>query len=165
MGDLDRLTRLVLQRQAAMTLFARQWLDAASAEDAVQEALTALLMQRQPPDDPVAWMFRAVRNAAIDSARSAFRRKRREQAVAAERGEWFETRPGSAIDAENAEKALRGLSAEHRQIVVLRIWGELNFSQIAEVVGLGVSTVHERYSSALAQMRSELEKPCRNPTD
>jgi len=165
MGDLDRLTRLVLQRQAAMTLFARQWLDAASAEDAVQEALTALLMQRQPPGDPVAWMFRAVRNAAIDSARSASRRKRREQAVAAERCEWFETRPGSAIDAESAEKALRGLSAEHRQIVVLRIWGELNFTQIAKVVGLGVSTVHDRYSSALSQMRNELEKPCRNRID
>jgi RNA polymerase sigma factor (sigma-70 family) len=165
MGDLNRLTRIVLQRQPALTLYARQWIDGASAEDAVQEALTALLMQHQMPDDPIAWMFRAVRNAAIDAARSGSRRKRREQAVAMARGEWFESRPDSAIDAETAEQALRGLSAEHRQVVVLRIWGALNFSQIAEIVGLGVSTVHERYSTALEQMRISLEKPCRNPTD
>jgi RNA polymerase sigma factor (sigma-70 family) len=165
MGDLNRLTQSVLHRQPAMALYARQWLDAASAEDAVQEALTALLMQRHTPDDPIAWMFRAVRNAAIDSARSLSRRRRREQAVASARCEWFEARPDSAIDAEIAELALRELPAEHRQIVVLRIWGELNFTQIAGIVGLGVSTVHERYSSALEQMRNILEKPCKNPTD
>jgi len=161
MGDLTRLTRLVLPRQPALTLYARQWLDAASAEDAVQEALTALLTQRMTPNDPIAWMFRAVRNAAIDAARSTSRRKRREQAVATDRSEWFESRPDSAIDAETAEHALRGLSAEHRQIVVLRIWGELNFTQIAEIVSLGVSTVHERYSTALKQMRIALENPCK----
>src|SRR5580704_6415506 len=102
MCDLNRLTQLVLQRQPAMALYARQWLDAASAEDAVQEALTALLMQRHTPDDPTAWMFRAVRNAAIDSARSASRRKQREQTVATARCEWFEAQPDSAIDAEAA---------------------------------------------------------------
>jgi RNA polymerase sigma factor (sigma-70 family) len=165
MGDLNRLTRLVLQRQSALTLYARQWLDAASAEDAVQEALTSLLLQRTAPTDPIAWMFRAVRNAAIDVARSASRRKRREQAVATDRSEWFESHPDSAIDAETAEHALRALSAEHRQIVVLRIWGELNFTQIAELVNLGVSTVHDRYSKALKQMRITLEKPCKTSTD
>ena len=165
MDDLDRLTRTVLQRQPAMTLYARQWLDAASAEDAVQEALTALLMQRNTPDDPIAWMFRAVRNTAIDSARSLSRRKRREQSVASARCERFDTPPDSKINAQIAEQTLLGLPAEHRQIVVLRIWGELNFTQIAGIVGSGVSTVHERYSSALEQMRIVLEKPCKNPMD
>lgn len=158
MDDLESLTRKVLQRQAAMVLYARQWLDAASAEDAVQEALTALLMQRQRPDDPVAWMFRAVRNAAIDCARSKSRRLRREQTVAKTRAEWFESRPDSAIDAETAERAIRGLAEEQRQIVILRIWGELNFAQIAPIVGLSVSTVHNRYSAALTLMRTTLEK-------
>ena len=71
MGEHDRLAQLVMQRLAALTLFARQWLDAASAEDVVQETLTTLLMQRKSPDDPVAWMFRAVRNAAIDHCRTS----------------------------------------------------------------------------------------------
>jgi RNA polymerase sigma factor (sigma-70 family) len=158
MDDLDSLTRQVLARQAAMALYARQWLDAAAAEDAVQEALTALLMQTRKPDDPVAWMFRAVRNAAIDSARALSRRRRRENLVATSKGEWFESDPDSAIDVESAQQALRQLSLESRQIVVLRIWGELNFTQIAPILGLSVSTVHGRYGAALTEMRKALEK-------
>jgi RNA polymerase sigma factor (sigma-70 family) len=165
MGDFSRLAQTILSRQPALMLYARQWADAGSAEDAVQEAFIALMAQRQMPNDPIAWMFRAVRNAAIDAARSASRRKRREQIVAASRGEWFESRSDSAIDAQTAEQTLRGLSAEHRQIVVLRIWGELNFTQIAEIVDLSVSAVYERYTTALQQMRTALEKPCRNMND
>src|SRR5256885_68978 len=109
MGDLDRLTHTVLERAAGLALYARQWHDAASADDVVQEALSALLTQRTTPNDPVAWMFRAVRNAAIDEARSASRRRRREQAVAGRRRESFESRPDSTIDARAAEAALAQL--------------------------------------------------------
>ena len=160
--ELDRLAQLVVERSAALALYARQWVDAAWAEDVVQEALTALLAERRPPGDPVAWMYRAVRNAAIDYARAASRRRQREQIVAQERREWFESRQDSLIDAKTAERALRNLSAESREIVVLRIWGDLGLQQIAKIVQASVSTVHERLQDALAQMRCALEEPCRN---
>src|SRR4051812_18133252 len=99
MSDPSQLVRLVADRGPGLALYARQWLDAASAEDVVQEALTALLTQRPPPDDPVAWIHRAVRNAAIDHTRSASRRRRREETVAGSRSEWFEPTPDSLIDA------------------------------------------------------------------
>ena len=165
MSELDELAQMVVSRASGLALYARQWLDATSAEDVVQEALTALLSQRRTPDDPIAWMYRAVRNAAIDHARSASRRRRREQSVAATRDEWFEARADSLIDARAAERALRGLTADDRQIVVLRLWNDLNFSQIAEVVQLSVSTVHKRYVSALAGLRKQLEKPCKSKMD
>src|SRR5688572_32641492 len=94
-SDLDRLARMVAERASALALYARQWLDAASAEDVVQEALSALLSERRAPDDPIAWMYRAVRNAAIDQARSSSRRRRREQTVAATRRDWFVAHPDS----------------------------------------------------------------------
>src|SRR3954468_31588 len=125
MSDLDRLAQFVTQRSNALVLYARQWLDFASAEDAVQEALVALLAEPAPPADPIAWMYRAVRNASIDRARSASRRRRREQIVASGRREWFEYSPDALIDADAAEKALSVLSPEQREIVVLRIWGEM----------------------------------------
>src|SRR6476660_9399970 len=101
MGELDRLTRMFVERAAALVLYARQWLDddVASAEDVVQEALTALLVERRNVVDPVPWMYRAVRNAAIDQARSTKRRRKREHAVAESRREWFESRADSSIDA------------------------------------------------------------------
>jgi RNA polymerase sigma factor (sigma-70 family) len=165
MSDLNHLTQMVTERAGGLVLYARQWLDAASAEDVVQEALTALLMETRVPQNPIAWMYRAVHNAAIDSVRSTSRRRRREQIVATGRREWFESSADSLLDAQVAEAALKQLSAEHRQVVVMRIWGELGLAQIAEVMEMSVATVRERYISALAQLRSALEKPCRNKMD
>jgi len=162
--DVERLTRAVADRAAALALYARQWLDAAAAEDVVQEALIGLLAQRQPPERPVAWMFRAVRNAAIDETRARARRRRREQAVAQTRSEWFESRPDALLDARTAEAALAELSCEYRQVVVMRIWGQLRFGEIADVLELSASTVHARYGAALRQLRQILEKSCKNET-
>jgi RNA polymerase sigma factor (sigma-70 family) len=165
--DLERRVEPVLARAAGLVLYARQWLadeGSAAAEDVVQEALAALLVQRRAPDDPVAWMYRAVRNAAIDHARSSTRRRRREQRAAEMRREWFETRSDAAIDGETAEQALRQLPAGHREVVVLRIWGGLGWAQVAQIMQLGMSTVHERYGSALRQLRRAMEKSCENKT-
>jgi len=164
-SDVEQLTRIVTERAAALVLYARQWLDGASADDAVQEALVALLAQREPPRNPTAWMYRAVRNAAIDAARATERRRRREQSVARERGSWFVLEPDARLDAELAEQALRRLSPQHREIVVLRIWGDLAFAEIAEVTQLSISTVHDRYKAALGELRRVLEKPCPTKTN
>lgn len=161
-SDLELLTTLVAERAAGLVLYARQWLDAAAAEDAVQEALVALLAQRQRPENPIAWMYRAVRHAAIDTARASARRRRREQVVADARPRWLEPRPDSLLDAETAERALCQLAPELRQVVVLRIWGELGFAEISEIMQLSVSTVHGRYVSAIKQLRIALEQPCPN---
>lgn len=163
-SDVERLTRIATQCAAALVLYARQWHDAAGADDAVQEAFVSLIAQAQPPRNPAAWMYRAVRNAAIDSARSAGRRRRREQTVAESRREWFVADPAAAVDARIAEQALRRLKSEHREVVVLRIWGDLPFAEIADVLNLGVSTVHDRYKTALGQLRSALEQPCPTKT-
>ncbi|MGA2585121.1 MAG: sigma-70 family RNA polymerase sigma factor [Tepidisphaeraceae bacterium] len=158
MTDPGRLTELVTARAGALALYARQWVDAATADDVVQEMVIALLSQRAMPNDPVAWMYRTVRNGAIDQARSISSRRRREQKVAQTRQEWFETRADAKLDAKIAEAALRKLPAALREIVVLRIWGQLGFAQIAQVTGYSLSTVHGRYENALRQMREELEK-------
>ena len=138
--DLNRLTQEVGQRTAALVLYARQWVDAATAEDVVQEALAALYSELSPPASPVAWMYRVVRNAAIDHARAASRRRRRERTVARSRGEWFDAQADALLDAQVAERALRQLSAKYREVVVLRIWGDLGFTEIAAIMKLGVST-------------------------
>ena len=164
-SDLDWLTQVVVERAAGLRLFARQWVDAATAEDVVQEALVALLAERLVPQQPVAWMYRAVRNAAFDHHRSSTRRWRRERVVAESRGDWFESRPDVALDAQAAEQALASLTSENRQLVVMRIWGELTFAEIASVMSLGESTVHGRYKKALGELRSVLEKSCPNKTN
>ena len=100
--DPDLLGNLLDQHATALELFARQWCDV--PEDVVQDAFLKLAAQRVP-DNPAAWLFRVVRNGAIDAGQVARRRKRYETAAASWAASWFESdpdeRPG-AIDPEQA---------------------------------------------------------------
>ncbi len=72
--------RLVDTRGPALILYARQWCHA--PEDVVQDAFLKLVALRPPPRDAVAWLYRVVRNAAIDAGKADRRRQRREAATA-----------------------------------------------------------------------------------
>ena len=84
---------------AALALFARQWCDC--ADDVVQEALIELASQARMPIDPVAWLYRVVRNKGISASRSSQRRRRHEAAAASGRPALFETH--DVVDRESRE--------------------------------------------------------------
>src|SRR5262249_22949915 len=99
------LAELIDRHGPALVLYARQW--CATPEDVVQDAFLKLSAQRWPPDDPPAWLFRVVRNAALDAAKSDRRRQRRE--AAARPGVWFVEPEIDGLDAERAVVALERL--------------------------------------------------------
>src|SRR5260370_2536618 len=74
------VARLIDAHAAPLVLCARQWCE--EPEDVVQEAFVKLVRQARPPDDAVAWLYRVVRNGALDAAQSARRRQRPESAAA-----------------------------------------------------------------------------------
>jgi RNA polymerase sigma factor (sigma-70 family) len=144
----------------AMVLYARQWLDAGQAEDVVQEAFLRLMQQTQAPDHVKAWLYRAVRNLALNRLRSTGRQRCREEKVADETPAWFVSDPGVGMDARQAEAAMRMLPAEERELITLRIWGELSLEQIASILGWSTATVFRRYRDVLKRIRTEMERPC-----
>jgi RNA polymerase sigma-70 factor, ECF subfamily len=146
-----------------MVLYARQWLDSGQAADVVQEVFLRLMQQTQPPEQVKAWLYRAVRNLALNRLRSIGRRRCREERIACETPVWFESDPGLGIDARQAEAALRRLPAEEREIVTLRIWAGLPLDQIASILGCSTATVFRRYRNALQQIRTEMEDSCLSP--
>src|SRR5438552_13831220 len=101
----EQLGRLVDAHAAALVLYARQW--CAAPEDVVQEAFVKLLAQKHPPAQPVAWLYRVVRNGAVSAARSARRRQRHEAAVAERTPPWFTAAETSRLDAAAATAALQ----------------------------------------------------------
>jgi RNA polymerase sigma-70 factor (ECF subfamily) len=147
-----------------MVLYARQWLDAGQAADVVQEVFLRLMQQTQPPEEVKAWLYRAVRNLALNRLRSIGRQRCREEKLADEAPAWFESDPGVGMDARQAEAVLRRLPAEERELVTLRIWGGLPLGQIASVLGWSTATVFRRYHNALQQLRTEMEKSCLSPS-
>jgi RNA polymerase sigma-70 factor (ECF subfamily) len=49
------------------------------------------------------------------------------------------------------------LPCEQREVVLLKIDGELTFAQIAVVMGTSINTAASRYRYALEKLRTELE--------
>ena len=152
--EAEQLGRLIDCQAAALTLYARQW--CAAAEDVVQEAFVGLA--RNTPDDPVAWLFRVVRNGAISAGRSERRRRSREEKTAGRA--WFVTAPGDRLDAVAAAAALEQLPADEREAVVAHVWGGLSFAQIGELTGSSAATAHRRYAAGFANLRARLDEPC-----
>jgi RNA polymerase sigma-70 factor (ECF subfamily) len=157
--DSGLLGDLLDHHSAALGLFARQW--CSSPDDVVQEAFLKLAEQERAPSDPVAWLYRVVRNRAISRGRSESRRRRHEREAATRRAPWVsdtsEDRPAIAqIDAQAAADALETLPAEDREIVVARLWGGLTFQQIGQLIGASDSAAHRRYTKAIEALKAAL---------
>ncbi len=145
----------------SLLLFARQQTGSlAEAEDVVQEAFVKVWKtygQKHPVTKSL--LYTTVRTIAIDRARSHNRRKQRENRVWAE-GEgdsiWFqrtlETRERHSL----LEQAIRQLSKDQREVLVLKIWGELTFEEIAQTLEISANTAASRYRYALEHLRKHL---------
>ena len=153
----ELLGRLLDEQGGALALFAAQWTDA--ADDCVQEALIELARQSAVPKNPVAWLYRVVRNRASSQFRAARRRESREQLAMRLRPR-ENSRPDEPMELEELAAALESLPDEIRETVVVRIWGGLNFEQIAALAGCSTSTAHRRYEAGLIALRERLQLSC-----
>lgn len=149
---------------AALVLYARQL--CSDPEDAVQIAFIKLSSQADWPEDCGAWLYKVVRNEALQQTRGDRRRRDREAAFAQLRTDWFTPDPASGLDTAQAMASLERLSRCQREIVTARIWGGLAFREIAQLVDVPLSTAHREYQQAITQLQTELNKPCHtnNPT-
>ena len=157
--DAELLGRLLDGLGPALAMYASQWTDA--ADDCVQEALVELAGQPREPDNVRAWLYRVVKHRALNSARSARRRREREARSASDR--FFASKSTSAIDRDDAlslVEALDRLEATHREIVVMRIWGSLTYEEIAAALSISTSSAHRQFERALGTLRQLWDAPC-----
>ena len=151
----DELADLTDRHAAALVLYARQW--CSCPEDVVQTAFLKLVRQRTRPDNLLPWLYRVVRNGAIDASRSARRRQKYEHRAAAYAPVWFvPTEDPTGLDARAAAAALAELPIEVREIMVAHLWGGLTFEQIADTVGGSASTAYRRFALGLDLLRLKL---------
>ena len=147
------------QHAAACVLYAQQIVGARLSEDACQEAFVRLFRHLARGGDlpraARAWLLKATRSAALDLMRSEKRRSRREEAAGVR--EAFAANPGAALDGRELAAALAGLPPRQRETIVLRVWGEMGFTEIAEMLDVAVSTAHGDYSAGLRALREKLD--------
>ena len=150
---------------AELLLYARQLTGATDAEDVVQEAFVRLMRQPGAPENVRAWLYRVVRNEAVSRMRRLQRACRRRSASRSPETPWFEARTEESLDAARAQDMLSALPRPAREIVVLRIWGQLSHKEIALLVKRPVSTVHHVYRRSLETLRQAMEsESCQSRT-
>ena len=142
-----------------LLLFARQWVrTAADAEDVVQEAFVRVwrrdLSIRNRP-----LLYSAVRSAALDLIRRDNRRARRELEVSGDAEQVVQPQFEQLDDSHRElAAALDRLPREQREVLVMKIWNELTFAEIADTLSISQNTAASRYRYALAGLKESLQR-------
>ena len=121
-----------------------------SAEDAVQDVFASLVRSRRKlaeVENLRAYLFAALRRAA-----ARIGAKRQAQPLVGDVA--APVRPVDVEQAATLERALASLPAEQREIIALKIDGDLTFAEIAALLGVSANTAASRYRYALEKLRA-----------
>lgn len=143
---------------AALAVYASsRGLDFASAEDMVQQIFLKLLRgEAVPAEAPLAYVYRAVRNASLNLLRG-----RRREVELPEEELWFTHPTADPAEVLSLRSALWELPEEQREAIVLRIWSGLTLQEIADATETPLNTVASRYRYALEKLRERLAERVR----
>ncbi|MCS6990303.1 MAG: sigma-70 family RNA polymerase sigma factor [Chitinophagales bacterium] len=165
-GDESALELLIRRHQqrvfGAIYMFVR---DRYVAEDLFQDTFMKAIRKLktgayQEEGKFLPWLLRIAHNRCIDY----YRKTRRTPAIVTADGyDVFEllNLKGPAADRDlmisQSQRAVRQLverlPAEQREVVILRIWGELSFKEIAKLTGVSINTALGRMRYALINLR------------
>ena len=140
-----------------LVLFARQFVrSVADAEDIVQEAFVRF-WRKQHSIENRALLFATVRSIALDLLRRDARRARREADAIADADHAVEPQFDDLDESKRAlAAAIDRLPAEQREVLVMKIWNELTFADIASVLDISQNTAASRYRYAIAALKKNL---------
>jgi RNA polymerase sigma-70 factor (ECF subfamily) len=145
------------QLAPGLVLFARQWTrSAADAEDIVQEAFVKF-WRRHHDIANRGLLYATVRSIALDFIRRDSRRARREATALSDADHSVQPKFDIEDDSQRAlVAALDLLPAEQREVLVMKIWNELTFAEIASALEISQNTAASRYRYALVALKKNL---------
>ena len=150
MPDNDGIRILYERHARALVTYACSLLsDFATAEDVVHQVFQRLLRgDIELRNPPVPYLYTAVRNATID----CLRRRPRNVAL---NDDWFKNTTVSHEEVVLLQSALREIPEEQREVVVMHVWGQLTFDEIASALEISPKTAASRYRYGLAKLREQ----------
>ncbi len=141
-----------------LVLFARQFVrQLPDAEDIVQDAFVRFWRKEHSIENR-GLLYATVRSVALDLLRRDARRARREANAALDLEQT--TQPQFDFDDGSQQElvaAVDHLPVEQREVLVMKIWNELTFVEIAETLGISQNTAASRYRYALASLKRILQ--------
>jgi len=158
-GDKDAFTKLISLYKAPVYRHAFGMLgDKMEAEDAAQEAFIkaySFISRLENEYSYSAWMIRIVSNVCMDR----LKKRRKERALVSE--SIAEARSPSTRDEHlglTVEEAMRKLTPEHRQVILLHDVQGYRYEEIADLIGIPMGTVKSRLNAGRLALRNELKK-------
>jgi RNA polymerase sigma-70 factor (ECF subfamily) len=145
------------QLAPGLLLFARQWVQTrADAEDIVQDAFVKFWRHEHSIDNK-GLLYATVRSTALDLLRRDARRARREADATLDQEQHCDPHFAGGSDSQQLlAVAVDQLPPDQRQVVVMKIWNELTFAEIASILGISQNTAASRYRYALSTLKKHL---------
>lgn len=103
-----------------------------------------------------AWIYRIARNTVIDHYRTSKTELNIEDAWDLPDDKDVERDFDLKARLETVEKYLKKLSLEQRELIIMRVWQELSYKEIAEILGKSESACKVAYSRAINQLRKDM---------
>lgn len=131
------------------------------AEDAVQDVFARIARERgqlKKVESIKSYVFAATRNAAYSILRSRRRRDELQQAVCAESETGATAEWTPSVESTVLRQAFARLPTEQREVLVLKVFEEMKFKEIAETVGASINRVTSRYRYGIAKLRLALKE-------
>jgi len=174
-GDVRAFEVLVTRHRKPIYNFILRFVrDAAQAEDVMQETFLRLIKGADNYEKQAkftTWMYTIARNLCVDASRRGKHRKAAslDAPIGEDEGatlldmvsDGAVGADGKAIQRELAirmKQAIEALPEEQREIFLLREVSDLQFNEIAQVVGVSENTVKSRMRYALEKLREALEE-------
>lgn len=146
------LQRLTRSASAAEDMHQQTWLSVLEHLDRFDE--------KRAPGGFKAWLFRIATNKVNDLWRSSARQRRVQDSLRL-LGE--EEAPDASVplqaseDKQTLQEAVDLLPEPQRQVVLMRYYGNMKFSEIAEALGCPINTALGRMHKALLKLRRTME--------
>jgi RNA polymerase sigma-70 factor (ECF subfamily) len=149
----QRIQELYERHGPALLAYALSLLrDRQSAEDVLHQVFIKLLQGRAAINgQPLHYLYRAVRNTALNH-----RRRHAREVELPSNGHWLESPPGMEDVGLAVQSAMADLPEEQREILILRVWGQLTFEEAAEALDISPNTAASRYRYALGKLKERL---------
>lgn len=160
----EHLEDLFVKHAAAVRAYALRRIDPATAEETVSEVFMIAWRRREEmPADPLPWLLACARRVLANQRRAGRRRIALEKRLSGAGETHIASELGGVSDRPLA-RALRELSDEDRELLLLVAWEELEPEQTALVLGcsrrtLAVRLHRARRRLAVLLQRIEQEEP------
>ncbi len=139
--------------------------DRGRAEDIVHDVFASLIEEPgrlRNSKNLLGFLAVCARNRAYDLYRKTKRQDQHTSEIGMVQSDSNPGDPAKQLEKHDEQQVLLGmvnqLPNSLREVVSLRIWGDLTFGEIAELQDTTKSTAHERYRRALEELRTQFAK-------